>query len=58
VTVFCLTSADFCFPLPHLLAVPTEAWQGAEIHRCSAENGYVNLPRPNDSNFNLEQIFY
>jgi hypothetical protein len=39
-------SADFCFPLPHLLALPTEAWRGVEICRRSAENGYVNLPEP------------
>ncbi len=39
-------SADFCFPLPHLLALPTEAWLGAEIHRHLAENIYVNLPGP------------
>ncbi len=45
-TVFCSRSADFCFQLPHLLALPTEAWQGAEIHRRSAENSYVNLPGP------------
>jgi hypothetical protein len=24
-------SVDFRFPLPRLLALPTEAWQGAEI---------------------------
>ncbi len=45
-TVFQSTSADFCFPLPRLLALPTEAWRGAEIHRRSAENGYINLPGP------------
>ena len=39
-------SADFRFPLPHLLALPTEAWRGAEICRRSVENGYVNLPGP------------
>jgi len=31
---------------PCQVALPTEAWQGAEILRCSAENGYVNLPVP------------
>ncbi len=45
-TVFHSTSADFCFPLPRLLALPTEAWRGAEILRRSAENGYVNFPGP------------
>jgi hypothetical protein len=44
VPVFRSTSADFRFLLPHLLALPTEAWRGAEIRRCLAENGYVNLP--------------
>ena len=34
------------FPLPRLLALPTEAWRGAEIRRHLAENGYVNLPGP------------
>jgi hypothetical protein len=46
VTVFRSRSADFCFPLPRLLALPTEAWRGAEICRCSGENSYVNLPGP------------
>jgi hypothetical protein len=27
-----------------LLALTTEAWGGAEIPRCSAENVYVDLP--------------
>jgi hypothetical protein len=31
---------------PRLLALPTEAWLGAEIHICLAENGYIDLPRP------------
>ncbi len=31
---------------PCLLALPTEAWQGAEIRICLAENGYVDLPGP------------
>jgi hypothetical protein len=44
VTIFRSMSADFCFPLPRLLAVPTEAWRGGEICRHLAENGYVNLP--------------
>jgi len=39
-------SADFCFPLPRLLALPTEAWRGAEIRRHLAKNAYVNLPGP------------
>jgi hypothetical protein len=41
-------SADFRFPLPRLLALPTEAWRGAEICGHSAENGYVNLPGPEE----------
>ncbi len=45
-TVFRSTSVDFCFPLPHLLALPTEAWRGAEIRRHLAENVYINLPGP------------
>ncbi len=28
------------------MALPTEAWRGAEIRKCSAENGYVDLPGP------------
>jgi hypothetical protein len=32
-------SADFCF-----LALPTEAWRGAEIRTRSVENVYANLP--------------
>ncbi len=28
------------------MALPTEAWRGAEIRRRSTENSYVNLPRP------------
>jgi hypothetical protein len=39
-------SADFRSPLPHQVALPTEAWQGAEIRRRSVEKGYVDLPRP------------
>jgi hypothetical protein len=39
-------SADFCFLLPRLLALPTEAWRGAEIRRLSAENVFVDLPGP------------
>jgi hypothetical protein len=39
-------SADFCSPLPRQVALPTETWGEAEIHRCSAENGYVDLPGP------------
>jgi hypothetical protein len=31
---------------PCLLALPTEAWRGAESGRRSAENVYVNLPGP------------
>jgi hypothetical protein len=27
------------------VALPTEAWRGAEIRRLSAENSYVDLPR-------------
>ncbi len=38
---------DFRFLLPHLLALPTEAWRGVEIRRRLAENGYFNLPGPN-----------
>jgi hypothetical protein len=45
-TVFRSTSEDFRVPLPCLLALPTDAWWGVEIHRRSAENGYVNLPGP------------
>jgi hypothetical protein len=30
-----------------LLALTTEAWQGAEIRRRSAENVYIDLPEPN-----------
>ncbi len=30
---------------PHQVALPTEAWQGVEIRRCLAENGYVDLPQ-------------
>ena len=33
-------------PPPRLLALPTEAWWGAESRRRSAENVYVDLPRP------------
>ncbi len=33
---------------PRLLALPTEAWRGAEILIRLAENGYVDLPRPDD----------
>jgi hypothetical protein len=29
-----------------LLALTTEAWRGAEIHRRSVENVYVDLPGP------------
>ncbi len=36
----------FPLPLPRLVALPTEAWRGAENCRCSAENSYVNLPGP------------
>jgi hypothetical protein len=39
-------SADFRSLLPCQVALPTEAWQGAEIRRRSAENGYVDLPGP------------
>ena len=42
-TVFRSTSADFLSPPA---ALPTEAWQGAEIRIRSAENGYVDLPGP------------
>ncbi len=28
------------------MALPTEAWRGAEIRRRSAENSYVDLPGP------------
>jgi hypothetical protein len=34
------------FLLPRLLALPTEAWRGAEIRRRLAENGYINLAGP------------
>jgi hypothetical protein len=34
------------FRSPRLLALPTEAWRGAEIRRHSVENVYINLPRP------------
>jgi hypothetical protein len=37
--------ADFCFLLPRLLALPTEAWQ-AESRRLLAENVYIDLHRP------------
>ncbi len=37
---------DFCFPLPCLLALPTEAWQGAEICIRLVEKVYVNLSGP------------
>jgi len=36
----------FLLSAPRLLALPIEAWQGAEIHRRLAENVYVNLPKP------------
>ena len=39
-------SADFCSPLPRQVALPTEAWRGAEICRHLAENVYVDLPGP------------
>ncbi len=39
-------SADFRSPLPRQVALLTEAWRGAEIRRCSTENGYIYLPRP------------
>jgi hypothetical protein len=44
--------ADFCFPLPHLLALPTEDWQGAESRRLMAENIYIYLHGP----FNLRVL--
>ncbi len=53
-TIFHSTLADFHFPLPRLLALPTEDWRGAEIHRRSAENSYINLPGPS---FGLIQNF-
>jgi len=31
---------------PRQVALPTEAWWGAEICGHSVENGYVNLPGP------------
>ncbi len=37
-------SADICSLLNRQVALPTEAWQGAEIHRGSEENGYIYLP--------------
>ncbi len=37
---------DFRFPLPRLLALPTEAWRGVEIRIRLAENAYVILPGP------------
>ncbi len=37
-------NSAFCSP--RLLALPTEAWQGADICRRLAENGYINLPGP------------
>jgi hypothetical protein len=46
VTIFYSTSADFHFPLPRLLALPTEAWRGAEICICLVKNVYVILPGP------------
>jgi len=41
-------SSAFHFPLPppHLLALPTEPWWGAESRRRLAENIYVDLPGP------------
>ncbi len=33
-------------PAPCQVALPTEAWWGAEILRRSAENGYMDLPGP------------
>jgi hypothetical protein len=36
----------FRFLLPHLLALPTEAWRGAESRRRSAENVYIDLHGP------------
>ncbi len=44
--------ADFCLPLPCLLALPTEAWRGAEIRIRSVENIDVILPGP------LSQLFF
>jgi hypothetical protein len=50
-------SADFRFPLPRLLALPTEAWRGAEIRRRSVENSYVNLPGPlNDNSTSISKV--
>jgi hypothetical protein len=39
-----LLLSAFCSPL--LLALPTEAWQGAESGRRSAENVHVDLSGP------------
>jgi hypothetical protein len=36
----------FCFLLPRQVALTTEAWQGAESRRRSAENVCIDLPRP------------
>jgi hypothetical protein len=41
-------SSAFCSPPPRLLAVPTEAWQGAESGRHLVENVYVDLPGPSE----------
>jgi hypothetical protein len=44
--IFCRTSVDFGFPLPRQVALPTEAWRGAERRRRSAENVNIDLPGP------------
>jgi hypothetical protein len=36
----------FTFRSPPLLALPTEAWRGTEIRKCSVENVYIILPGP------------
>ncbi len=40
---------------PRLLALPTEAWQGAEICICSVENGYVDFPGPHDEGIRIRE---
>jgi hypothetical protein len=51
-------SADFCSLLPRQVALPTEAWRGAEICRRLAENGYVNLPGPRGTLSCLTHNYY
>jgi hypothetical protein len=41
-----LQISAFHSPPPCMLALPTEAWRGAESGRRLAENVYIDLPGP------------